>query len=179
MVSRILSQLEKGLDSEAIEPIKVMPLMKAFLKRTSDIEIWSEVLSILEDAVPPTSAFSIQQTPWIHSTRKFSDSREYQDYLKAVLEEEFGSLHVGLRDFHETIFGGISNLEEASKEVFQRCSEGISPLYDKQWGVWLCPKNIIDTSWFSHAIERMVNLAEELWPSQAPLRSIAQPHKQV
>lgn len=179
MLSRILSQLEKGLDSEAIEPIKVMPLMKAFLKRTSDIEIWSEVLSILEDAVPPTSAFSIQQTPWIHSTRKFSDSREYQDYLKAVLEEEFGSLHVGLRDFHETIFGGISNLEEASKEVFQRCSEGISPLYDKQRGVWLCPKNIIDTSWFSHAIERMVNLAEELWPSQAPLRSIAQPHKQV
>jgi serine/threonine protein kinase len=178
LVSRELSKIKEELETETIRPRNAMPFVKAVLKRTSDIGFWSEILDILEELFPPNSASSIQQTPWIHSASTFSKSTEYQRYLDTVIEQELGSLHVGLHDLHETFFGGMSDLEEVSKLVFQSCSKGDSPLYDRQRGVWLCPGDIVDSSWFSNAVKRVVNLAKEFWPDDAPLRLFARPLKQ-
>lgn len=41
-----------------------------------------------------------------------------------VLKMELGPLYVGLRQFRETFFGGVADLETASEAVFKKCVEG-------------------------------------------------------
>lgn len=176
MVSRELYKISEELERETIERRKLVPFLKAVIRRTSDIGFWGEIFEVLEEYFPTAS---IQQTPWIHSAETFSNSADYKKYLDTVLEEEIGSLHLGLRDFYETMFRGMSDLEEVSKLVFQWCSQGYSPLYDKQQAAWRCPEEIVDSTWFIDTVKRVVNLAQEFWPDNAPLRSFARPLKQL
>ncbi|KUL91151.1 hypothetical protein ZTR_00757 [Talaromyces verruculosus] len=177
VVSGELSKVKALLQKRTIGPREVIPFIKAAVTRTSDIGFWSEVLNILEEGF---SSPSIQQTPWISSADNFSNSAQYKKYLNTVIEEEIGSLHLGLPNFYGTFFGVMSaDLAAVSKLVFESCSTGNSPLYDKQQCVWLCPKDIVDSSWFPTTVKRLLNLAHEFWPDDAPLRSIARPIKQL
>lgn len=177
MVSRELSKVRVRLEAFTIDIREAIPFLKAVVKRTSDVGFWSEIFNILEKDFPPPS---IQQTPWIHSADAFSTSAEYKKYLNAAIEEELGSLHLGLHNFYETAFGLMApHLEEVSKLVIESCSEGDSPLYDEEQCEWLCPQDIVDSSWFITTVKRVVNLAQEFWPDGAPLRSFARPIKQL
>lgn len=177
VVSRELSKVKVLLQKRKIGRREVMPFVKAAVTRKSDIGFWTEVLRILDEDFPSPS---IQRTPWIHSADDFSNSAEYKKYLHAVIEEEIGSLHLGLPNFYGTVFGVMSaDLAKVSKLVFESCSTGDSPLYDEQQCVWLCPENIVDSNWFPTTVKRLLNLAQEFWPDDAPLRSIARPIKQL
>ena len=43
-----------------------------------------------------------------------------------VLKEELGPIYIGLRDFHDTYFGGVADLEPAAEAFFEQCLEGSS-----------------------------------------------------
>lgn len=53
-----------------------------------------------------------------------------------MLKEELGPIYVGLRNFHETYFRGVADLETTSEAIFKKYIEGSDPLYRKGWSRW-------------------------------------------
>lgn len=50
-----------------------------------------------------------------------------------VLKEELGSMYVGLRDFEQTFFRDVADLETASEAFFKQCKIDNDPLFDDSW----------------------------------------------
>lgn len=47
-----------------------------------------------------------------------------------MLKEELGPMYIGLRNFHDTYFKGVTNLKTASQAFFKQCVEGSDLLFN-------------------------------------------------
>ncbi|KAJ2891329.1 hypothetical protein MKZ38_000560 [Zalerion maritima] len=112
---------------------------------------------------------------------RFANSSEYRKYVDNVLKEELGPIYIGLRNFHETYFGDVADLEVISKVFFEQCMGGSDPLYNGSWKGW--PKdanqdNVL--SWFADFSEKLAAFAESY--KSIPTRqrrSLAKPNKPI
>lgn len=123
----------------------------------------------------------LQQTPWFHKASSFANSSEYRKDVDKILKGELGPIHVGIPRFRERYFGGVAGLEEASKVVFHKCTEGSNPLFSEGWSGWPSDANQDDVlSWFANLSERLAVLAEgyKLTPTRGR-RPLAQPNKLI
>lgn len=87
-------------------------------------------------------------------------------------------MYVGLRDFHDTYFGGVADLDAASEAFFKQCVEGSNPLFDDGWRGW--PDNVKEDGvlkWFAEFSEKLAAFAEghKAIP-RCPRRPLAKPN---
>ncbi|KAK3681658.1 hypothetical protein B0T22DRAFT_387304 [Podospora appendiculata] len=181
-----LLRLELALDSDDFNFDRIKPLLHvALADPLDDARIWSRVYDAATESTPPARpipvATSLLQTPWSRNTSSFVNSSEYRKYVDGVLGEELGPMYVGLRDFHQTYFGGVKNLETASKTFFEACQAGSSPLFSNGWRSWPEKAEQDDVlSWFADFTEKLAAFAESYSPSPArKRRPLAQPDKPI
>ncbi|KAK7219395.1 hypothetical protein V2G26_007398 [Clonostachys chloroleuca] len=70
-------------------------------------------------------------------------------------------MYVGLRNFHDTYFGEVADLEAASDAFFRQCQEGNDPLfYDgcRGWPEDAKQEDVL--SWFADLSEKLTAFAE-------------------
>ncbi|KUI73048.1 hypothetical protein VM1G_08192 [Cytospora mali] len=146
---------------------RVKPLLNAALPDDKpDSEIWDQVYTAVTEFTPPPRPLArsslFQQTPWIRNASSFVNSSEHRKYMDSVLKEELGFIYVGLPYFDETYFGGVADLETASKTFFKQCTEGSDPLFDNNgWRGW--PDDAEQDkvlSWFTGFCEKLAAFAE-------------------
>lgn len=159
-----LLRLELSLRSDDFDLDRIKPLLSAALADDrDDTFIWKRVYDAVTESTPPPRpiASSIQQTPWLRNTSSFANSSEHRKYVDNVLKEELGPLYVGLPDFHKTYFGGVPNLETASRTFFEDCCEGSDPLFRNGWRGWPKEAKQEDVlSWFADFTEKLAAFAE-------------------
>ncbi|KAH8647631.1 hypothetical protein BGZ61DRAFT_469845 [Ilyonectria robusta] len=125
--------------------------------------IWRQVYDAVTESTPPPRpvASSIQQTPWLRNTSSFANSSEHRKYVDDVPKEELGPMCVGLRNFHETYFGDMADLETESEAFFRQCQEGSNLLFDDGWRGWPEDAKQEDVlSWFADFSEKLAAFAE-------------------
>jgi hypothetical protein len=118
---------------------RITPLLRAALADDRDDAFICDRLydAVTESTPPPRPVASIlQQTPWLRNTGSFSNSSEYRRYVDDVLREELGHMLVDIPDFHQMCFGGVPNLEMASKTFLEDCLQGSPPMFDGGWRGW-------------------------------------------
>ncbi|KAK7398512.1 hypothetical protein QQX98_012105 [Neonectria punicea] len=159
-----LLRLELSLDSDDFDYDRIKPLLKAALADDlNDYLIWDQAYNAVTESTPPPrlTASSLQQTPWLRNTSSFANSSEHRKYVDDVLKEELGPMYVGLRNFHDTYFRGVSDLETASQAFFKQCLEGSDPLFDDGWKGWPKDANQDDVlSWFADFSEKLAAFAD-------------------
>ncbi|KAB5514926.1 hypothetical protein GE09DRAFT_1161615, partial [Coniochaeta sp. 2T2.1] len=70
-------------------------------------------------------------------------------------------MYVGLRDFHETYFGDVPNLETASKTFFEDCLKGSDRVFRDGSRGWSKEAKHDDVlSWFADFTEKLAAFAE-------------------
>ncbi|KAK0615990.1 hypothetical protein B0T17DRAFT_592635 [Bombardia bombarda] len=133
-----LLRLISAVASENFDFDRIKPLLNAALANESDSEIWDQVYNAVAETTPPPRpiASSLQQTPWLRNTSSFATSSEYCKYVDEVLKEELGPIYVRLRDFDQTYFGDVADLETASEAFFKQCIKGSDLLFDNGWTGW-------------------------------------------
>ncbi|KAH7000856.1 hypothetical protein EDB80DRAFT_581085 [Ilyonectria destructans] len=160
---------------------RVKPLLKSALSdEPDDALIWDQVYNAVTEPTPPPRpvASSIQQTPWLRNTSSFANSSERRKYVDDVLKEELGPMYVGLRNFHETYFGDVADLETASEAFFKQCHEGSNPLFDDGWRGWpLDAKQGDVLSWFADFSDKLAAFADGNKPRQR--RPLAKPNEPI
>lgn len=117
------------------------PLLRAALEpKAPDEELWSRVYDILNftPSTPPPSLLGFQQTPYRFSSSTIPNSSEYLKQLEPVITQELHSVFVGVKDFDQTYFGSIIDLDQASCKIFEECKEGREPLFTdgSGWRDW-------------------------------------------
>ncbi|ROT35341.1 hypothetical protein SODALDRAFT_283661 [Sodiomyces alkalinus F11] len=154
-----LSLLSDDFDFDRIKPL----LTSALANHPDDSSIWHQVYSAVVEPTPPPRLIvsSLQQTPWLRNTSSFPNSSEHRKYVDDVLKEELGPMYVGLRNFHDTYFGGVVSLETASKAFFNQCLEGSGPKFEDGWEGWPKDANQDEVlSWFAGFIEKLTAFAD-------------------
>ncbi|KAI0429638.1 hypothetical protein F5Y09DRAFT_309977 [Xylaria sp. FL1042] len=178
-----LSRLTSAVASNDFEYARVKPLLAAVIAKKSDEEIWDQVYSAVTESTPPPRpiASSLQQTPWLRNTSSFINSSEHRKYVDDVLKEELGPMYAGLRNFHETYFGGVAGLDTAADAVFKSCTEGGDPLFGEGgWSGWPQDANQDGVlSWFTNISDKLATLAEEYNPTPTRRRPLVQPNKPI
>jgi hypothetical protein len=143
---------------------RIKPLLQSALAdKLDDVLIWNQVYNAVTESTPPPRPVvsSLQQTPWVRNTSSFANSSERRKYVDDVLKEELGSMYVGLRNFHDTYFGEVADLEAASDAFFRECQEGNDPLFDDGWRGWPEDAKQEDVlSWFADLSEKLTAFAE-------------------
>ncbi|KAF3346064.1 mRNA export factor rsm1 [Verticillium dahliae VDG2] len=159
-----LLKLIAAVTSDDFNFDRIKPLLRQTLAdETDEILLWKQVYNAVTEATPPPrpTASSLQQTPWLRNTSSFPNSSEHRKYVDDVLKEELGSMYVGLRDFHDTYFGGVINLETASKAFFDQCIQGSGPKFEDGWEGWPKDANQDDVlSWFAGFSEKLAAFAD-------------------
>ncbi|KAI1086236.1 hypothetical protein F5B19DRAFT_175473 [Rostrohypoxylon terebratum] len=162
---------------------RVKPLLRAVVAKDSDEKIWAQVYHAVTESTPPPrpTASSLQQTPWLRNTSSFANSSEHRKHVDAILEEELGTMYVGLRRFHETFFGDVAGLQTASEAVFAKCGEGGNPLFADGWIGWPPQAGQEDVlSWFQNVVPQLLQLAQDCRPITVPARRlITQPNNSL
>uniref|UniRef100_A0A8H7N259 non-specific serine/threonine protein kinase n=1 Tax=Bionectria ochroleuca TaxID=29856 RepID=A0A8H7N259_BIOOC len=134
-----LLKLLSAVASDEFDFDRVKPLLKSALAdELDDALVWKQVYDAVTESTPPPRpvASSIQQTPWLRNTSSFANSSEHRKYVDDVLKEELGPMYVGLRDFHDTYFKGVADLETASEAFFAECQADSNPRFDNGWSGW-------------------------------------------
>lgn len=134
-----LLMFSTAVHSNDLDLDRIKPLLKAALDEDlEDAFIWDRVYDAVAESTPPPQPIvsSLLQTPWLCNTGSPANSSEYRKHMDSVLKAEFGVMYVGLRDFHETYFGSVPNLENASQAPFKDCLEGNTPLFSNGWKDW-------------------------------------------
>ncbi|KAJ0100743.1 hypothetical protein J7T55_000110, partial [Diaporthe amygdali] len=91
----------------------------------------------------------------------FADSSEHRKYVDDVLKEELGAMHVGLRKFDGSYFGGVADLETVSVAFFKQCIKGSTPLFDDGWTGWPKDANQVDVlDWFARFSDSLSTFPE-------------------
>ncbi|KAH8755415.1 hypothetical protein F5883DRAFT_571360 [Diaporthe sp. PMI_573] len=161
----------------------IRPLLNAVLTDKADSEIWDQVNNAVTESTPPPRpiASSLQQTPWLRNTSSFANSSEHRKYVDDVLKEELGSMYVGLRDFDQTYFGDVADLETASEAFFKQCTKGSNPLFDDGWTGWPKDANQDDVlNWFVRFSDRLSIFAETYKsPPVRQRRPLARPNEPI
>ncbi len=180
--------LNSAVISDNFDYDHVKLLLAAVLAKKSDEEIWSHVYNAVTESTPPPRpvASSLQQTPWLRNTGSFVNSSEHRKYVDGVLKEELGPLYVGLRNFHDTYFGGVTDLKTTSQAVFEKCMESSNPLFSGEgWNGWPPDANQDGVlTWFTNISEKLATLAEEsaakeYKPTPTRRRPLVQPNKAI
>ncbi|KAK7414966.1 hypothetical protein QQZ08_012468 [Neonectria magnoliae] len=178
-----LLRLELSLESGDFDFDRVKALLKSALAdEADDALIWDQVYNAVTEPTPPPRpvASSIQQTPWLRNTSSFANSSEHRKYVDDVLKEELGPMYVGLRNFHETYFGDVADLETASEAFFKQCHEGSNPLFDDGWSGWPEDAKQDDVlSWFVDFSEKLAAFAESNKSTPACRRPLAKPNEPI
>ncbi|OGM43351.1 hypothetical protein ABOM_008691 [Aspergillus bombycis] len=149
-------------DSLKFEVSRLFALLNAILDRQSDVIIWDNGYAAIAQSTPPPKLTPYPfQTPQSLNTSTFVNSSEKRKYVDAVLEEELGSIYVGIHNFDDVFFC-IEGLNEATAAVFQRCQEGDSPLFaaDCGWQNWpesAKEREVLD--WLSTWIDKIRSMA--------------------
>ncbi|EED23007.1 hypothetical protein TSTA_064730 [Talaromyces stipitatus ATCC 10500] len=87
VLSVALRRMPDKLLLGAFEPKKAVFLMKAVLGRMSDIEVWTEVLNVVDETTPSSATSQLEQTRWRNTDHSMSLS-ECHGYFGNVLEEK-------------------------------------------------------------------------------------------
>ncbi|KAI3335336.1 hypothetical protein F4824DRAFT_154441 [Ustulina deusta] len=171
-----LLRLELSLDSGEIDLNRIRPLLTAILTNASDTEIWEQVYHAVTESTPPRKAISsFLQTPWRLTTSSIVNSSEKRDQMDKLLSDELGVMYVDVPNFYEAFWGGIPQLETASEEIFQKCTQGPQPLFQQGWTGW--PGDAKQESvlvWLADIVERFLQWAQEYRPTTTR-RPLAQP----
>ncbi|KAI1778471.1 hypothetical protein F4818DRAFT_406175 [Hypoxylon cercidicola] len=70
-------------------------------------------------------------------------------------------MYVGLRDFDQTYFGDVVDLETATQAFYRQCTKGSDPLFDGGWTGWPKDANQDDVlNWFAGFSERLSTFPE-------------------
>lgn len=177
-----LSRLSSAVISDDFDFDRLKPLLSAVLNNESDELIWDKVYSaVTESTLPPHPLSFFPQTPWLRNTSSFANSLEHRKYVDDVLKEELGTMYIDTPGFYAAFFGGVADLETASKVVFKKCREGSNPLYSEEsgWDGW--PKDAKQEdvlSWIAQMSEQFAKFAEDHKSSQTDRRRpLAQPNK--
>ncbi|KAL7926153.1 hypothetical protein ACQKWADRAFT_281902 [Trichoderma austrokoningii] len=178
-----LSRLNSTVGSDDFDINRLKPLLRAVLNNEDDEILWKEVYHATVESTPPPRpiASALQQTPWLRNTSSFVNSSEHRKYVDGVLKEELGTMHVGLREFQDTYFGGISDLATASDAAFKKCMEGDDPLYQNSWRGWpVDAKEDGVLSWISELSEKLAAFAEDIISTPiSRRRPLAQPNRPI
>ncbi|POR33452.1 Uncharacterized protein TPAR_06369 [Tolypocladium paradoxum] len=180
-----LRKLIAAVTSDDFDVDRVKPLLRQTLADEPDAALWKQVDdAVLESTPPPRpTASSLQQTPWLRNTSSFANSSEHRKYVDDVLKKELGPMHIGLRNFHDSYFGGVANLETASKAFFERCLEGKELKFEHGWGGWPRDANQDDVlSWFASFSEKLVAFADgyqSIPPHRSGRRPLAKPNEPI
>ncbi|KAH6703019.1 hypothetical protein BKA61DRAFT_189254 [Leptodontidium sp. MPI-SDFR-AT-0119] len=179
-----LPRLNSAITSDDFDLDGIKPLLNAALADSpDDVLIWDQVYNAVTESTPPLRpiASSVQQTPWLRNTSSFANSSEHRKYVDAVLKEELGPMYVGLRNFHETYFGDVADLETASAAVFKMCMEGNSPIFCEGWSGWPEDANQDHVlGWFAELSEKLAAFAEDYKSTPTrQRRPLAQPNKPI
>ncbi|KAJ3569609.1 hypothetical protein NPX13_g6028 [Xylaria arbuscula] len=105
---------------------------------------------------------SILQTPWRLTTSSVMNSSEKRDQMDKLLSDELGVMYINVPNFYEAFWGGIPQLEMASEDIFQKCTQGIQPLFQEGWTAWpedAKQKKVL--AWLANIVERFLQWAEE------------------
>lgn len=81
-----------------------------------------------------------------------------------VLNQELGNIFVNVANFRQAYFS-IDSLDRVATLVFERCTQGDSPLFSDGWAGW--PQNSEEKhvfAWFSNLIEKLVQMARSVDP---------------
>ncbi|KAI1354763.1 hypothetical protein F5Y01DRAFT_238943 [Xylaria sp. FL0043] len=171
-----ISKLIPALASNAIHPSRIKPLLQAVLSHRPDVEIWEQVYHAVTESTPPRKPISsILQTPWRLTTSSIVNSSEKRDQMDKLLSDELGVMYVDIPNFYEAFWGGIPQLETASEDIFQKCTQGIQPLFREGWTGW--PGDAKQDSvlaWLADIVERFLQWAHEYRPT-ITRRPLAQP----
>ncbi|RYC78653.1 hypothetical protein BFJ63_vAg18473 [Fusarium oxysporum f. sp. narcissi] len=159
-----LSRLNAAVNLDDFDLDRIKPLLRLTLAdKPDDALIWNLVYDAVTESTPPprVTASSLQQTPWLRNTSSFANSSEHRKYVDDVLKEELGPMYVGLRNFHDTYFRGVTDLETASQAFFKQCLEGSDPLFEGGWKGWPKDANQDDVlSWFADFSEKLATFAD-------------------
>ncbi|KAM9873871.1 hypothetical protein VDGL01_12050 [Verticillium dahliae] len=181
-----LLRLIAAVASDSFDFDRIKPLLKAALvDDLDDALVWDQVYNAVTESTPPPrpTASSFQQTPWLRNTSSFANSSEHRKYVDGVLKEELGPMYVGLRNFHDTYFGGVADLQTASQAFFEQCVEGSDPLFGDGWKGWPKDANQDDVlSWFADFSEKLATFAEghkSISTHQHRRRPLAKPNEPI
>ncbi|TGJ85252.1 hypothetical protein E0Z10_g3496 [Xylaria hypoxylon] len=169
-------RLISAIASNTVHPDRIKPLLHAVLAHRSDTDIWEQVYhAVTESTLPRKPISSILQTPWRLTTSSVVNSSEKRDQMDKLLSDELGVMYVDVPNFYEAFWGGIPQLETASEEIFQKCTQGIQPLFREGWTGW--PEDAKQESvltWLADIAERFLQWAQEYRPTTTR-RPLAQP----
>ncbi|KAL2008476.1 hypothetical protein VTN00DRAFT_6670 [Thermoascus crustaceus] len=100
-----LRQFISVVDSAEFEVSRLFPLLNAILDRQSDVIVWDNAYAAIAEPTPPPPRLIPYpfQTPHSLNTSTFVNS-EKRKYVDAVLEEELGSINVGIHNFDDVFF---------------------------------------------------------------------------
>ncbi|RSL54458.1 hypothetical protein CEP51_014708 [Fusarium floridanum] len=165
---------------------RVKSLLKsALVDEPDDALIWDQLYNAVTESTPPPrpTASSLQQTPWLRNTSSFANSSEHRKYVDDVLKEELGPMYVGLRNFHDTYFRRVTDLETASQAFFKQCLEGSDRLFEGGWKGWPKDANQDDVlSWFADFSEKLAAFADghkSIPTHRHGRRPLAKPNKPI
>ncbi|KAI1357204.1 hypothetical protein F5Y08DRAFT_334033 [Xylaria arbuscula] len=171
-----LLKLTSAVASHNVYSDRIKPLLHAVLVCRPDVEIWEQVYRAVAESTPPRKPISsIQQTPWRLTTSSVVNSSEKRDQMDKLLSDELGVMYVDVPNFYEAFWGGIPQLETASEDIFQKCTQGIQPLFQEGWTTW--PEDAKQErvlAWLADIVERFLQWAEE-YRSTTMRRPLAQP----
>ncbi|KAI1463748.1 uncharacterized protein F4812DRAFT_446286 [Daldinia caldariorum] len=162
--------------SDASYSDRIKPLLHAVFARRPDVEIWEQVYRAVTESTPPLKAISsFLQTPWRLTTNSVVNSSEKRDEMDRLLSDELGVMYIDVPNFYEAFWGCIPELETASKDIFQKCTQGPQPPFQQGWTGW--PKNAKQESvlaWLADIVKRFLQWAQEYRPTTTR-RLLAQP----
>ncbi|KAI0912631.1 hypothetical protein F4823DRAFT_580547 [Ustulina deusta] len=170
-----ISKLIPALASNTVHPDRIKPLLHAVLAHKPDTKIWEQVYHAVTESTPPRKAISsFLQTPWRLTTSSIVNSSEKRDQIDKLLSEELGVMYVDVPNFYEAFFGSIPELETASEDIFQKCTQGTQPLFRQGWTGW--PEDAKQDSvlsWLADVVEHFLQWARDYRPTMR--RPLAQP----
>ncbi|GAO20124.1 hypothetical protein UVI_02051860 [Ustilaginoidea virens] len=76
--------------------------------------------------------------------------------MDQLLTQELGSFSVDVPNFCDVFFGGIQELDNISRTVFNRCLEGDDPLFNGKWTKWpVNPTQENVLPWFTDLVPKL------------------------
>ncbi|KAL2753391.1 hypothetical protein ACRALDRAFT_2139748 [Sodiomyces alcalophilus JCM 7366] len=179
-----LLRLELSLYSDNFDLDCVKPLLKSALSNDPDSLIWRQAYNFIAESTLPRPprpiTSSVQDTPWLRNTSSFANSFEHRKYVDNVLKEELGPVYIGLRDFHDTYFGGVDGLAIASEAFFKQCQDGPSPLFRDGWRGWPPVPNQDDVlNWLIDFCEKLVTFSQDQNARPIQRRLLARPNQLI
>src|SRR5205085_1426625 len=155
--------------TDKFDPKHIKPLLHAALNHSGDAVIWEQARNIVAGTTRPILA-SGSQTPLSHTTSSVVNSAEIHADLDRVLKYELGTSYVGL-PLYEKFFELVRDLKPASLAIFEKCTAGNKPLFEKRteggWSGWPAgAKEDAVLKWFENFIKELEIFAEECKPER-------------